>query len=170
MVHMSTSLILPCWSGCTVVSIAFEVLICAWCWSLIGLLPWTPVSVVPSLTTAIAWSHNTSILHIVVPLWWWGCRARRLEVVALNLPLWSLKSLTCSLHSRLPTLLTWVEIRSLRGRTNTEPCVAFLRSSALHLPFTLHDYSSVFKDKSLVHHVLEIDKITGLESISETVI
>jgi hypothetical protein len=72
-----------------------------------------PISIVPSLTTAIAWSHNTSILHIVVTLWWRGCRVRRLEVVALNLPLGGLKSLTCSLHSRLPTLLTWVEIRSL---------------------------------------------------------
>jgi hypothetical protein len=86
------------------------------------------------------------ILHIVVPLWWRGCRARRLEVVALNLLLQSLKSLTCSLHSRLPTLLTWAEIRSLRERTNTKPCVASLRSSALHLPFVFHDSSSVFQD------------------------
>jgi hypothetical protein len=146
MVHTSKSLILPCWSGCTVVSIAVEVLICAWCWSLIGPLPWSPVSVVPSLTIAIAWSHNNSILHIIVPLWWRGCRARRLEVVALNLPLWSLKSLTCSLHSQLPTLLTWVEIRSLRGRTNMEPCVASLRSSALHFSFAFHDSCSVFQD------------------------
>jgi hypothetical protein len=48
--------------------------------------------------------------------------------------------------------------------------VAPLRSSALHLPFSLHDPSSVFKDQSLVHHVLKIDKIMGLKSISETVI
>jgi hypothetical protein len=39
---------------------------------MIGQLPWTPVSAVPSLTTTIAWSPNTSILHIVVPLWWRG--------------------------------------------------------------------------------------------------
>jgi hypothetical protein len=48
--------------------------------------------------------------------------------------------------------------------------VAPLRSSALHLSFSLHDSSSVFKDQSLVHHVLKIDEITGLESISETII
>jgi hypothetical protein len=58
----------------------------------------------------------------------------------------SLKSLTHSLHSRLSDLLTWVEIRSLRGRTNTDPRVAPLRSSALHPPFPLHDSSLVFKD------------------------
>jgi hypothetical protein len=143
---MSMSLILPCWSCCTIVSITIEILICAWSWSLIGLLPWTHVSIVPSLTTAIAWSHNTSILHIVVPLRWWGCRARRQEVVALNLSLQSLKSFTCILHSRLPTLLAWAEIRSLRGRTNTKPCVASLRSSALHFSFAFHDSSSVFQD------------------------
>jgi hypothetical protein len=141
---MSTCLILPCWSGCTVVSIAVDVLICAWCWSLICLLPRTPISIVPSLTTTVARSHNTRILCITVPLWW--CRARRLKIGALNLSLQSLKSLTCSLHSRLPTLLTWAKIRSLRGRTNTEPYVASLRSSALHFSFVFHDSSSVFQD------------------------
>jgi hypothetical protein len=64
----------------------------------------------------------------------------------LNLPLGSLKSLIHSLHSVLSNLLTWVEIRSLRGRINTNSHVALLRSSALHLPFSLHDPSSVFKD------------------------
>jgi hypothetical protein len=146
MVYASMSLILPCWNGCTVVSIAVEILICAWSWSLIGLLPWTPINVVPNLTTYISWSHNTSILHIVVPLWWRGCNARRLETSVLNLPLRSLKSLSCILHSRLPTLLTWAEIRYLRGRTNTEPCAASLRSSALHLSFAFHYSSSVFQN------------------------
>jgi hypothetical protein len=56
MVHVSRSLILPCWSGYTVVSIAVEVLICAWCWSLICMLPGTLISIVPSLTTTVAWS------------------------------------------------------------------------------------------------------------------
>jgi hypothetical protein len=46
----------------------------------------------------------------------------------------------------LSNLLTWVEIWSLQGRTNTDPCVAPLRSSALHLPFSLNYSSSVFKD------------------------
>jgi hypothetical protein len=78
--------------------------------------------------------------------------------------------MTHSLHSVLSNLLTWVEIRSLRGRTNTNPHVAPLRSSALHLPFPLHDSSSIYMDWSLVHHVLKIDKITGLESISETIV
>jgi hypothetical protein len=57
-----------------------------------------------------------------------------------------LKSLTHNLHSVLSNLLTWAEIRSLRGRTNMNSRVAPLRSSALHLPFLLHDPSSVFKD------------------------
>jgi hypothetical protein len=48
--------------------------------------------------------------------------------------------------------------------------LASVSSSVLHLPFALHDSSSVFKDYSLVHHVLKIDKITGLERISETII
>jgi hypothetical protein len=146
MVHMSTSLILPCWSGCTVVSITVEVLICAWSWSLICLLPGTPISILPSLTTTVAWSHNTRILCITISLRWRLCRARSLEVWVLNLSLGSLKSLTHSLHSGLSNLLTWVEIRSLRGRTNMNPHVAPLRSSALHLPFPLHDFSSIFKD------------------------
>jgi hypothetical protein len=146
MVHASMSLILPCWSSCTVVSIAFEVLICAWSWSLICLLPGTPISIAPNLTTTVAQSHNTRILCITISLWWWLCRARSLEVGMLNLSLGSLKSLIHSLHSGLSNLLTWVEIRSLRGRTNTDPHVAPLRSSALHLSFPLHDSSSVFKD------------------------
>jgi hypothetical protein len=69
-----------------------------------------------------------------------------LEVGALNLSLGSLKSLTNSLHSGLSNLLTWADIRSLRGRTNTDPCVAPLRFSALHFPFLHHDATSVFKD------------------------
>jgi hypothetical protein len=146
MVHTSTGLILPCWSGCTVVTIVVEVLICAWSWSPICLLPRAPISIVPSLTTTIAWYHNTRILCILASLWWLLCRARSLEVGALNLLLGSLKSLTHSLHSGLSDLLTWVEIRSLRGRTNTDPHVAPLRSSVLHPPYSLHDSSSVFKD------------------------
>jgi hypothetical protein len=71
---------------------------------------------------------------------------RSLEVGAWNLPLGSLKSLTHSLHSGLSNLLTWVEIRSLRGRTNMDPRVAPLRPSALYLPFLLHDSFSIFKD------------------------
>jgi hypothetical protein len=146
MVHVSTSLILPCWSGCTVVSIAIEVLICAWSWSLICLLPGTLISIVPSLTTIVASSHNTRIWCITISLWWWWCRARSLEVGALNLSLGSLKSLIHSLHYGLSNLLTSAEIRSLRGRTKTEPRVAPLRSHALHLSFSLHDSSSVLKD------------------------
>jgi hypothetical protein len=122
MVHVSTSLILPCRSDCTIVSTVVEVQICAWCWSLICLLPGTPISIVPNLTTTAARSHNTKIMCITVTLWWLCCGARRLKIGALNLMLQSQKSWTCSLHSQLPTLLTWVEITSMRGRTNTEPC------------------------------------------------
>jgi hypothetical protein len=107
---------------------------------------------------------------MAVSLWWRLCRARSLEVGALNLSLGRLKSLTHSLHSGLSNLLTWAEIRSLQGRTNTDPRVALLRSSVLHLPFPLHDSSSIFMYYSLVRHVLKIDKIMGLESIRETVI
>jgi hypothetical protein len=163
-------LILPCWSASTLVSIAVEVLNCAWSWSMICLLLGTLISIVSNLTTTVAWSHNTQILCIPVSLRWRLCRARCLDVWALNLLLGSLKSLTHSLHSRLSNLLTKAEIRSLRGRTDTDPHVAPLRSSALHLPFPLNDSSLVFKDSSLVHHVLEIDKSTGLKSISETII
>jgi hypothetical protein len=125
---------------------------------------------VPSLTTTVARSHNTRILCITVSFRWQICRAISLEVWVLNLSLGSLKSLTHSLHSGLSNLLTWAEIGSVRGRTNMDPCVAPLRSSVLHLPFLLHDSSSVFKDYNLVHHILKIHKITGLESISETII
>jgi hypothetical protein len=146
MVHASTNLILPCWSGCTVVSITIEVWICAWCWSLIFLLPGTLISIVPNLTTAVAWSHNTRIMSITISLWWRRCGAMRLKTSALNLTLRSLESLTHSLHSGLSNLLTWLKIRSLQGRTNMIPRVAPLRSSVLHLPFLFHDSSSVFKD------------------------
>jgi hypothetical protein len=146
MVHASMSLILPCWSSCPVDSITVEVPIYAWSWSLICLLAQIPISIVPSLTITVPRSHNNRIMCITVSLWWRRCRARSMEVRALNLSLGSLKSLTHSLHSRLSNPLTWVEIGSLRGRTNIDPCVAPLRSSALHLPFPLHDSSSVFKD------------------------
>jgi hypothetical protein len=67
-------------------------------------------------------------------------------VGALNLLQGSLKSLTDSLHSVLSNLLTWAEIKSLRERTNMNSRVAPQRSSMLHLPFSLHDPTSVFKD------------------------
>jgi hypothetical protein len=54
--------------------------------------------------------------------------------------------MTHSLHSGMSDLLTWAEIRSLRGRTNTDPRVAPLRSSALHPPFLLHDSSLGLKE------------------------
>jgi hypothetical protein len=106
MVHTSMIVILPCWSGCTIVSIVVEVLICAWSRSLICLLPRAPISIVPSLTTIVARSHNTRILCIPISLWWRLCRVGSLEVGALNLSLGSLKSLTHSLHSGLSDLLT----------------------------------------------------------------
>jgi hypothetical protein len=146
MIHTSTSLVLPCRSRCTVVGIAVDVLICAWGWSLICRLPWTPISVVPTLTTTVARSHNTSILCIIVPLRWRRCRARRLEVGALNLSLRSLKSFTCSLHSWLSTLLPRTEHRALWWWTNTESSVASMWYSVLHLSLSFHNSSSVFKD------------------------
>jgi hypothetical protein len=90
---MSTSLVLSCRSRCIVVGIIVEVLICAWGWCLICQLPWTPISVVPTLTTTETRSHNTNVLCIIVPQRWWRCRLRRLEVGALNLSLRHLKSL-----------------------------------------------------------------------------
>jgi hypothetical protein len=140
---MSTSLVLPGWSRCTVVGTAVEVFICTWSWSLICLLPWAPVSTIPILTTTVAWSHNTRIMCIVVSSRLWWCRARSLEVGALNLSLESLKSLHYHLH---PLLLTRTKDRSLRGRTITELIVASLISFALHLLLVLHNSSSVFKD------------------------
>jgi hypothetical protein len=74
----------------------FHPRICAWGWCLICRLPWTPISVVPTLTTTETWSHNTSVLYIIVPLRWRRCRSRRLEVGALNLSLRRLKSLARS--------------------------------------------------------------------------
>jgi hypothetical protein len=143
MVHTSTSLILSCWSCCTVVSITVKVLVYVWGWSLICLLPWTPISIVPSLTTTIARSHNIRILCIIVSLWWQRCRARRLKVGVLNLMLRSLESLRCNLH---PLLLTQTEDRPLRRRTITEPLVASLSSSVLHVSLSLHNSSLDFKD------------------------
>jgi hypothetical protein len=141
MVRMSTCLILLCWSSHTV--IAVEVLVCIRSWSLLCLLPRTPISIVPSLTITVALSHNTRILCIVVPLRWRWCSASRLKVGVLNMSLRSLKSLCCNLH---PLLLTRMENRSLRGRTITELLVASLSSSALHFPLAFHDFMSVFKD------------------------
>jgi hypothetical protein len=149
MVHTSTYLILPCWSSCVVVRIAVEILVCVWSWSLICLLPWTPIIIVPGLTTTIVRSYNTRILCVVVSLWWRQCRVRRLNVGVLNLTLRSLESLRYNLHpcyNLHPLLLTRMEDRSLRRRTITEPLVASWSSSALYLPFALHDSSSVFKN------------------------
>jgi hypothetical protein len=143
MVHMSTSLILPCWSCCTIVSIAVKVLVCAWGWSLICLLPWTPINIVSSLTTTVAQSHNTRILCIIVSLWWRRCIVRRLKVVVLNLSLRSLKSLCYNLH---PLLLIQMKNRSLRERTIMKLLVASLSSSVMHLSLSFHNSSSVFKD------------------------
>jgi hypothetical protein len=143
MIHVTKSLILPYWSSCIIVDIAVDILLCTRGWSLICLLPWTPVSIVLSLTTIVTWSHNTIIWCIVVPLWWRRCRVRRLKVGVLNLSVRSLESLCYNLH---PLLLTRMENRSLRRRTITEPFVASLSSSALHLSLSFHNSSSVFKD------------------------
>jgi hypothetical protein len=144
MIHTSTSLVLPCWSSCTVGVIMVEVLlVCNQSWSLLSLLPWTPISIVPSLTTTVARSHYSKILCIVVPLQWQQCRARRLKVGALYLTLGSLESLCCNLHL---LLLTGMKDRSFRRRTITKLLVASLGSSALHLPLALHNCSSIFKD------------------------
>jgi hypothetical protein len=78
---------------------------------MICLLPWTPVSIVPSLNTTVARFHNTRIMCIIVSLWWRQYGARSLQVGALNLTLRSLESLCHSLH---PFLLTKIEDRSLR--------------------------------------------------------
>jgi hypothetical protein len=125
-------------------------LVCIRSWSLLCLLPQTPISIVPSLTTIVAWSHNSRILCIVVPLQWRRCRVRRLKVGMMYLPLRSLESLCCNLH---PLLLTRMKDRSLRRRTIMKLrrtimklLVASLGSSALHLPLALHNFSSVFKD------------------------
>jgi hypothetical protein len=112
MVNLSTSLVLPCWSRCIVVGTAVDVLICAWGWHLNCRLPWTPISVVPTLTTTETRSHNTSVLCIIAPLRWRRCGTRRLEVRALNLLLKRLKSLARSLHSWLCTLLHRTKHRS----------------------------------------------------------
>jgi hypothetical protein len=112
MVHMSMSLVLPCRSRCIIVGIAVDVLICAWGWHLICRLPWTPISIVPTLTTTETRSHNTSVLCIIVPRRQRQCRSRRLEVGALNLSLRRLKSLAHSLHSWLSTLLHRTEHKS----------------------------------------------------------
>jgi hypothetical protein len=71
---------------------------------------------------------------------------RSLEVGTLNLLLGSLKSLTTSLHSGLPDLLTRMEDMFSRGRKITGPLVASLISSALHLLLALHNSSLVFMD------------------------
>jgi hypothetical protein len=140
MVHMSTSLILPCWSSSTVVGITVDVLLgCIRSWSLLCLLPQTPISIVPSLTTTVARSHNSIILCIAVLLHWWWCKAWRLKDGELYLTLGSLESLCCNLH---PLLLTGMKDRSLRRRAITKLLVASLGSSALHLPVALHNCSS----------------------------
>jgi hypothetical protein len=144
MIHTSTPLILPCWSsrvGAAVGSM-IHTLNCTW----VRLLLWTPVSKMPILPTHETGSACYGTLSNIVSLRWWRCRMRSLEVGVLNLSLGSLKSLSHSLHSVLSNLLTWAEIRSLRGRTNTNSRVAPLRSSELHLPFLLHDPSSIFMD------------------------
>jgi hypothetical protein len=136
------SFILPCWSSCTIVGIAVEVLlVCIRSWSMFCLLPRTPISIVPSLTTTVAWSHNTRIMCIVVPLRWWRCRARRLKISMLDLTLQSLKSLRYNLH---PLLLTRTENKSLRRKTITEllvvswapVCCIFLLRSIIPLLFS----------------------------------
>jgi hypothetical protein len=129
-------LILPCWSSR--VGVVVGSLIHTLNYTRVQLLLWIPISEMPILPTVETGSLCYGTLPNVVSLGWQQCRARSLEVGALNLPLGSLKSLTHSLHSELSNLLTWAEIRSVRGRTNMNPRVAPLRSSALHLPFLLH--------------------------------
>jgi hypothetical protein len=167
---MSTSLVLPCRSRCIVVGIAVDVLICAWGWCLICQLPWTPISVVPTLTTTETRSHNTSVLCIIVSLLWRWCRSRRLEVGALNLSLRCLKSLACACTLGCPLYCTGWNT----GPHDDEPtrnlvllpcdpvrCI-FLFRSTIPLRFS--------RTKSLVHHVLKIDEVTGFKRIGKTII
>jgi hypothetical protein len=117
--------------------------VCIHSWSLLCLLTWTPISIMPSLTTTVARSHNTRILCIVFTLRWLRCGARRLKISMLDLMLWSFKSLLCILH---PFLLTRTKNKSLRRKTITELLVVSGGSSVPHLPLALHNYTSVFQD------------------------
>jgi hypothetical protein len=91
-----------------------------------------------------------------------------------ELVLWSLVALHCSLGSLLQLcsrlLLGSTLYRSGRWHTYLGPRVVATLSLALLLPLMLHDTRVVFQHQCLVHHILEIPKVSGLQCISQTVI
>jgi hypothetical protein len=96
----------------------------------------------------------------------------RLEVVgALNhLTLWGRESLSSCLQPWLKLRLSRMEHRSSCGRSNMGPG-ATARLMLMHeLTVVLNHSSVILQHKGLVHHPLEVLKISGLQSIGQPII
>jgi hypothetical protein len=97
---------------------------------------------------------------------------RSLEVVgALNhLTLQGRESLSSCLQPWLKLWLSKTEHRSSCGRSNTGPgAIAWLMLTH-QLMLVLHHSSVILQHKGLVHHPLEVLKISGLQSIGQPII
>jgi hypothetical protein len=108
---------------------------------------------------------SLSSLNTLIP------NSRSLEIVgALNhLTPWDRESLSSCLWPWLILWLSRTEHKSSWRRSNTGPR-ATARSMLMHqLMFVLHHSSAIFQHKGLVHHPLEVLKVSSLQSIGQLI-
>ena len=104
MVHMSTCIVLTCWSRCGV-GVAVRSIVGWWCWRLIRAPLGAAIGKVPNLTALEARTNYTTTLTSGVPLRCLRHGTWSLHRLALNLALWGLVVLPCWRHPLLLLLL-----------------------------------------------------------------
>jgi hypothetical protein len=131
------------------------------------------VGIMSLFTTIIA--PMVSLLRILgslVPLNTLIPSNRSLEIVgALNhMMLWGRESLFSCLRSYLKLRLSRTEHRSSRRRSNTGPGTTARLMLMHQLTLVLHHSSAILQHKDLVHHPLEVLKVSSLQSVGQPII
>jgi hypothetical protein len=145
------------------------------CSGLISMSAWIGASVgVMSLFTTVV-SPTISMLRVLSslgPLNTMISSSGSVEIVgALNhLMLWGRESLSSYLRSWLKLRLSKMEHRSSSRRSNTGPGATAWLILMHQLMLALYHSSVILQHKGLVHHPLEVLKVSSLQSIGQLII
>jgi hypothetical protein len=99
-------------------------------------------------------------------------KRRGIEIVGLldHLTLWGSESLSSYLRPRLKLWLSRMDHRSSSRSSNTRSKATAWLMLTHQLTLALHHSSTILLHKSLVHHSLEVLKISGLQSMGQSII